>query len=425
MSSSRALLVATAVLALGLGALVLALTPWQPLPAGHVGPADPLRDFTPAELAREDGYHVAVRLPAYTAWLISLAVAAFLGLTPLGARLADRLAAPLGGGWVWQVLLGTLALTLIGRLLVLPLDARAEQVRRAYGLSTRTWSTWLVDVAKGYAVGLVLSVLLVLLVVGLARWSSEWWWTAGAAAGAGLVAAVSFAYPVVVEPVFHRFEPMPAGQLRTSLLDLAEREGVDVSDVLVADASRRTSALNAYVSGLGSTRRIVVYDTLLESAPDREVQLIVAHELGHVKHRDVAVGTLLGAVGLALAVCILALLGRSDWLLARAGVERLGDGRAVALVLVLVAGFALVAGPAQAFLSRRIETRADVSSLELTRDAETLVAMQRRLALRNLADLDPSPVVFGLFASHPTAPQRIAVARGWAAASASPTAGDR
>ena len=106
----------------------------------------------------------------------------------------------------------------------------------------------------------------------------------------------SFIFPVLVEPVFNRFTPMPAGDLRDSLLALAKKDGVPVRDVLVADASRRTTALNAYVSGLGPTRRIVVYDTLLNQAPPEQVRAVVAHELGHARNGDVVTGTVIGTV---------------------------------------------------------------------------------------------------------------------------------
>ncbi|MGH8940168.1 MAG: M48 family metallopeptidase, partial [Actinomycetes bacterium] len=351
--------------------------------------------------------------PAYVSYGLSLVIACVLGFTPLGARVVERVAAALGGGWGWQVLLGTATLTLLGRLLVLPWDAWAESVRRDYGLSTRSWGVWAVDIAKGYGIGLVLTLIVLFLVIGLARWSPQWWWTIGAGVAALLVVAVSFAYPVLVEPVFNRFSPMPAGQLRTSLLSLAERDGVPVDEVLVADASRRTSSLNAYVSGLGATRRIVVYDTLLDSASDREIELIVAHELGHAKERDVLWGTLLGAVGVALVVCLLALTARSSGVLSRAGVPSLGDGRAVALVLAVVAVLGLLSGPAQALISRRVETRADVHALDLTRAPAAAIDMQQRLSVTNLSDLDPPALVFGMFATHPTGPQRIALARTW------------
>jgi STE24 endopeptidase len=206
---------------------------------------------------------------------------------------------------------------------------------------------------------------------------------------------------------------MPSGELRTSLLSLAEEDGVPVKDVLVADASRRTSSLNAYVSGLGATRRIVVYDTLIDSASDREIELIVAHELGHAKERDVVWGTVMGAVGVAFLVCLLALLGRSGWFLDRAGVRAVGDGRSIALLLALVAVIGFLATPAQNLVSRRIETRADVQALDLTHAPDASIAMQKRLSTRNLSDLDPSPLVFGMFATHPTGPQRIALARTW------------
>lgn len=416
MTSRTALLVTTAALAVLLAVALAVLVPWRPLPLHGLSPTpvDPATDFTPAQVAREEAFHAAVRVPAYTSYVLGLVIAAVLGLTPLGARLVERVAAPLGGGWWWRVLLGTVALTLVGRLLTLPWDAWTESVRRRYGLSTRSWGGWASDLAKSYAVGLVLTLLVLLLVVGLARWRPQTWWAVGAAVGALLVVVVSFAYPVVVEPVFNTFTPMPDGALRTSLLELARQDGVPVQNVLVADASRRTSSLNAYVSGIGATRRIVVYDTLLEKTPPDQIRLIVAHELGHAKNRDVVWGTLMGAVGIALLVCLLGLLGRWAGLLDRAGVSSLGDARAVALVFALIALLTAVSGPGQNLVSRRIETRADVHALNLTREPTAMVAMQRRLSVTNLSDLSPSPLVFGLFSTHPTAPQRTALARDWA-----------
>ena len=142
---------------------------------------------------------------------------------------------------------------------------------------------------------------------------------------------------------WHSFTPMADGPLRTSLMRLAERDGVPVRDVLVADASRRTTALNAYVSGLGPTRRIVVYDTLLREAPPEQVEAVVAHELGHAKRNDVLTGTLIGALGAAAGVCALYLIGSWGGLLRRAGVDSIVDPRALALVTALfaIAGAAL------------------------------------------------------------------------------------
>ena len=259
--------------------------------------------------------------------------------------------------------------------------------------------------------------LLVLVTVGLvalARWSPGGWEASGGALAAALVAGMSFLYPVLVEPVFNTFTPLPEGRLRTELLDLAERDGVPVREVLVADASRRTTALNAYVSGYGATRRIVLYDTLLAKATPEEVELVVAHELGHVKANDVRNGTLAGALGAAASVAGLYLLLTSGAVVRTAGADGAGDPRVLALVVFAVGAATLLAAPATTLVSRRVEARADVHSLDLTRDAETFVRSERTLALTNLADLDPHPLVYGMFFTHPSTPERIALARAWA-----------
>ena len=223
-------------------------------------------------------------------------------------------------------------------------------------------------------------------------------------------------FPVLVEPVFNSFTPMPDGRLRTDLVAMAARDGVPVTDVLVADASRRTRAVNAYVSGYGPTRRVVVYDTLLEKASPEEVKSVVAHELGHARNNDVFIGTVIGALGAAAGVCGLYLLGSWVGLLRRAGVASLTEPRSAALLFAVVAVAGVAAGPVQSLMSRRIEARADAHALALTGDPATFEAMQARLALVNLGDVDPNPVEHALFASHPSAVERMAAARAWARA---------
>lgn len=413
-------LLASAALVVVVVAAVVVTTPWQPLddPArrtseAHV-PADLARDFAPAEHAREDAYHRAVRPPAYLSMALGLLLVCALGFTPLGARLVEAVARPVGGGWAWRVLLGGLAILVLSRLLTLPLSAWVEVVQRRYGLSTRSWGGWAGDVVKSFLLSVALTLLVLVVLVALIRSMPRWWWAPAAAGAALLVVTLSFVYPLLVEPVFNRFTPMPDGALRTSLLDLAERDGVRVEDVLVADASRRTTTLNAYVSGFGATRRIVVYDTLVDTVPAAQVENVVAHELGHAKSQDVLRGTVIGALGLAAVVCALGWLLTWPRLLDRAGVDQAGDGRAVALVLAVVAVLGLVGGPAGNLVSRRIEARADVHALDLTRDPVTFAQMQRALAVQGLSDLDPHPLVYAVFASHPTSPERIALARTWA-----------
>ena len=385
---------------------VAALTvAWDVLPGGHPH-VDVARDFTVAQLAREQAFHHALRPPAYASLAVSIVVAAVLGLTPLGARLVRRLRGP----WWVRVPFAVAAVLGLGQLATLPLDARSELALRRYGLSTQDWSGWTDDLLRGLAVQVLTTSLVLLVLIALARRTARWWaW--GALVAALLVVVGSFGYPLVVEPAFNRFSSLPAGSLRTDLLALAARDHVPVRDVLVADASRRTTALNAYVSGFGSTRRIVLYDTLLKQSPPREVELVVAHELGHAKRQDVLHGTLIGAFGAAAGVCALALV--LPRLLRRAGVRSVGDPAVVPLVLLLATVTPLLLSPLTNLVSRHIEARADVHALDLTRDVPTFIASEQRLSVTNLSDLRPGRFVYGLFFDHPSGPQRIALARAW------------
>jgi STE24 endopeptidase len=233
-----------------------------------------------------------------------------------------------------------------------------------------------------------------------------------------LVAALSLLGPVLLEPLFNRFAPLPAGTLRSRVLAMAQAMRVPVGDVLVADASRRTTKVNAYVSGLGRTRRVVVYDTLAERAGEDEVVLVLAHELAHVRHRDVTWGTAAGAVASGAAVLaadrLLALPALRDAF----GVTGLGDPLAGAALLLLAALAGIVAAPVASLVSRWSEARADWTALEVARDPDTAVALERRLALENRADLRPNRLLVALFWSHPPTMARIAQARRWAAAEA-------
>ncbi|GGK26516.1 hypothetical protein GCM10010124_18970 [Pilimelia terevasa] len=402
------------VLGAGLALAVALLTPWQRVPAPRADQLAALRDLPADQVARGREFAAALRPGRYGGMGLSLAVALALGLTPLGARLVEFAGRLGGGAWWAQVLCGGLGVLLVADLVALPLAAWRHTILVRYGLSTQDWGGWLVDLLKAYAVGAVVGAVVLFGYFGLVRLAPRWWWAYGAAGAAALVALFSFVLPVLVEPVFNRFTPMPASPLRTELMALADRDGVPVREVLVADASRRTRAVNAYVSGLGPTRRIVVYDTLLREAPPAEVVAVAAHELGHAKDRDVLAGTLTGALAAAAGVVALYLIGGLAWPLRLAGAPDIGDPRAIGLLLALGAVAGLVGGPVQAYASRRIEARADAHALALTGDPAAFAAMQRRLAGVNLADPDPPYLEHALLGSHPSTVERIAAARAYA-----------
>ncbi|MBA2456736.1 MAG: M48 family metallopeptidase [Nocardioidaceae bacterium] len=412
-ADTRQALVWLALLTVAFVLTVALSTPWDWLPGAQLGRVDPTAGLPPEQIDRIAAYREQVVPVGLLGALASLVLAVFLGLTRRGARLVRRLP---GARWWWlQVVVAVIVLQLLGRVVSLTSAIRAEQVRHEFGLSTQGWWGWGADQLTAYAVGVVTISLLALLVVGLWRRVRRWWFPASLFAAA-LVVAGSFLYPLVVEPLFAHFTPMPDGAVRSSLLALADRDGVAVDEVLVADASARTTSLNAYVSGFGATKRIVVYDTLLTRATPTEIRLVVAHELGHAENGDVLSGTLMGALGAAAGVTLLALIVKSPRTRRTAGYGGPRDAAVVPAVLALVALGSFFALPVHNVVSRAVEARADLHALELTADPGTFAAAQRRLALANLSTPDPPGLLYVWYASHPTVSQRLALAAAWSAA---------
>src|SRR4051794_11501005 len=394
--------------------VVVITTPWHPLagavPGGHVSP-DAARDFSAGQIARESAYHSAVRpwgLSSLGVWLV---LAAVLGFPPLGARLVALIPSR---RWIVRVFVAAAGFAALTTVILLPFSARVHAIRHDYGLTEQGWSGWFSDVTRGYGVGLVSTLLGLLAVMGLARLLPRRWWMAAAGAGAALVIAGSFVYPLVVEPVFNRFHPLPAGALRTELIALADKDHVHLDDILVSDASRRTTTDNAYVSGFGASRRLVLYDTLLHHDSPAEVRVLTAHELGHVKNNDVLHGTLLGALAVAAAMCF-AFVAFHDGapLPRRVGAVGAADPRVVPMLLAAYAVVSFAVTPLTNLVSRHIEARADAHSLALTRDPQDFISAQRKLAVDSLDELNRPYVLYLLFDTHPTAPQRLAMARNY------------
>src|SRR4051794_24528860 len=333
--------------------------------------------FDPKDVGRARRYH----RPLYRA----MAVDAAVGLAVLVLLTRLRLGLP---WWAEVVVSPALVAAVLwaGRL---PLSWWRYRHERSWGFSTQAPRGWASDRLRSLAVGSVSTVVGVGGLLALAHLFSAGWPWAAAGAGAGLVVAVSFIAPVLLEPVFNRFRPLE-GPLADELRALAIRAGVPVRDVLVADASRRTRKANAYVSGIGRTRRVVLWDTLLDWPRD-ELEVVVAHELGHRRMRHVLHGTLLGVGGTVVFVAVLRMV-----------VARPAPHDA-ALVIFVAALLELATLPLVSAVSRRWERAADRFSLRQTGDRSAFVRLHRRLALANLADLDPPRVLYLWTWSHPTA----------------------
>jgi STE24 endopeptidase len=364
--------------------------------------------FAPEEIARARAYH----RPLYWAFgldlLLELGVLAAIVFGPPG----DWLAGATGGSWWARVVEWAALVAGVETLVRLPLSAwRGWLYERRWGFSTQTLRGWLWDWAKGLLVGVAISSLGLALLVGAVRAWPGWWIVVAAPGAAGFVLVLSLLAPLFFERLFNRFWALTDRELAAELLELSRRAEVPVRTILVSDASRRTRKHNAYVSGLGPTRRLVLFDTLLADVPRDELRGVVAHELGHRRHRHVAAGTVLAMAGTAAAVLILWGLLSWDGLVSAAGANGPDDPRVVPLVLFVLSLLELAGMPFGTWVSRRWERTADRFALRLTGDGVALEQMQRRLALANLADLDPPPLLYALLFTHPTPPERIAAAR--------------
>lgn len=310
--------------------------------------------------------------------------------------------------WPLRVLVAGAIAGLILTAIALPLAfVRGYVIEHAWDLSTQDLGGWLADRAKGAAIAAVTSAVAALVFFGVVRWQPRTWWVFGWVAFSALTAVMFFLWPVVIAPLFNRFTPLEPGPLDDRVRALAEEAGVPVDDVLVADASRRTTAENAYLAGFGRTRRLVLYDTLLRADRDDQAAFVVAHELGHQMKSHVPKNLAVASAGLLAAFAFLGWLGgrTSFWVWASAAGP--GDPRAIPLLVLLSIGLTLVSNPLESALSRRDEAEADRIAIELTDDPDAAISAFRRLALANLADLDPPPLAVTAFYSHPPIPDRI------------------
>jgi STE24 endopeptidase len=359
-------------------------------------PVDPLQFFTAEQVARARSYH----RPLYWAAAAELALATTF-LAALAWSAAGSALDPRSLPWWARTLAYASIIIVLSAALRTPLAFWRGYLREHhFGFSTQTWRGWVIDRLKTVSINLGLLPPLLLALVALARTLPSWWVVPAAAAFALVVLVCSFLAPVLLAPLFNHYRSLDQEPLRSELHALAVGAGVPVEDVLVEDTSRRTRKANAYVTGLGRTRRLVVSDTLLAEASPAEIRTVVAHELGHRRMRHVLLGTMLSLVGvIATTVVVWVLLG-----------IRVAGAHQLPLLLLIALALSVVMGPAANALSRRWERSADRFALELTSDRAAYDQAFRRLAAANLSDLDPPKLIYLLLFTHPTPPQRLAAA---------------
>ena len=317
-------------------------------------------------------------------------------------------------GWVLRLLAAMLIVQVVELVVATPFAAYRELAYdRRWGFSTQTTSGFVTDTLKGLLVGVVVTTLLLLPLWALIR-STDLWWIWGWLVMGVFVVGIGVLAPVLIMPLFNKFTPLADESLREDLLGVARQADADVSQIEVSDASRRTRKDNAFVTGLGKTRKLVLFDTIL-SRPAEQIRAVAAHEighwrLGHIKRLiPVAVGLLF--VNFAVLRLVLGWDRALEW----AGVESLRDPAALPLFLLVFPLGSALTGLVSAWVTRAGEREADLFALDVTRDPDAAMAMLRALHTDNLADLAPSWWKRAN-ASHPHAAERLAMARAWSGA---------
>ncbi|MBI3002436.1 MAG: M48 family metallopeptidase, partial [candidate division NC10 bacterium] len=351
--------------------------------------------------------------------LLIIPVLLVLGLSSAGAGLRDAAARFAGARPLLTAAGVALALYLLLQAIGFPLTFYVSYLReKAFGLSTQAAPAWLWDYVKAAAIGAFLFVGAVAGWSALARRFPEAWplpvWGAAVLLTVLLVAGA----PVLIDPLFNTFTPLPEGDLRSRVRTLAERAGIEPGEILEADASRRTVKANAYVTGLLGTTRIVLYDTLGRAA-DRDVQeVVVAHELGHWRAGHIWKGIGLSAAGLFGLLWLLWAVERMALRLPWLGLKGAGDPATLPLLLGAAMVTLLLTAPVQHAVSRAFEREADAASLELAGKQEAYIRAEVALARVNRADLTPPAWAVFWFYTHPPVLERVAMGEAFHSAAA-------
>ncbi len=402
-------------------AALLAVCPMPPLASAFASasagnlPPEIGAHFTPEDVARGRAYMHGRYWLFAAGTLLRLAGLALLVFTPASAALrnaAVRLA-PAHPALAVAVYISLLVVAF--EVLTLPLGYYAGFVREhAYGLSNHTVGGWLLDRMKGAAIFLALAVPLgSLLALFWRRYPDRWIFPAWTIAAVSVVVLVALA-PVVIDPLFNTIRPLQDSELRQRVLALADRAGIPVEQVYETDASRRTKKGNAYFTGLGATKRIVLYDNLVATSDPEAVELVVAHEMGHWKHAHIWQG--IGLTLLGVAILLWCGAGVLAWAAERRAFHLAGPADVAGLPLFLLVLFVLnlAALPLQNAISRHFERQADWASLELTGNPAAFIRAEVDLARSNRADLVPPRAVAWLLYTHPPVAERIRMADAFA-----------
>jgi len=302
-------------------------------------------------------------------------------------------------------------------LLNLPLSYYAGFVLpHRFDLSNQSLKDWLTDMAKNLALGSILGLFLIEVVYLILRTSGDAWWIWMTGAMLVFTVLLTNLSPILIMPIFNKFTPLSEehADLEERLIQLAEKAGAKVKGVYKMDMSRRSKQANAFLTGIGNTRRIVLGDTMIEEFSNDEIETVLAHELGHHVHNDIpwmiGFGTILTALGFYLVSLAM------NWAVNTFGLTGVADPAGLPALMILLSLYQLIIMPIDNAFSRWRERMADDYALEATKKPEAFSSAFTRLANQNLGEVDPESWVVFLFYSHPPLNKRIEKADNWSSA---------
>jgi len=368
---------------------------------GEINPAV-LRYFSLEQAQSARAYSFVPRIVFIASFVLQAAALGWLVFSRKGAEIARWLEKRSGGQYWKSIVMYSFLLWFFLRILRLPFTLVNYYWHHAWGFSTQSLASWWLDYSKSATLDLFLSMSGVLLFFFILKHWPRLWWVIGATLFALWLVLQTFLWPVIVSPMFNNFEPVKDPAVLSMVQDLASKAGIQVDEVLVMDASRRTTMGNAYFSGLGTTKQIVIYDNLLENYPLDEVRAVLAHEMGHWQKGHIIQGLTLGILGSYFVWGLLAIFLRK--IRPASGYYRPHLWAGLQLFLLLIM---MVTNPLQNYISREMEKQADQVALELTEDPAVLVRLQINLTTTNLSDVSPPGFIVWYGYTHPPVLSRI------------------
>lgn len=333
-----------------------------------------------------------------------LALVIFGGLLPI---LFAHMAAWAPGAPKWDDAAFILAVGVLLSLPGLPFDWWAQfRLEERFGFNKSSPGLWIADKIKGLALTLLLGFPLLWALLSLVRWVGPSWWLWGFGLLFGFQLLMLVLYPKLILPLFNKLTPLPEGELKERLLALADRTQFKARSIEVIDGSKRSGHSNAFFTGFGRFRRIVLFDTLIQQLTPEELEAVLAHEVGHYRRGHIPKMLAVSAVLQFAAFAIIAWLARSDWFNPAFGFPA-GELAPAFLLFGLLSGLVTFwFSPLGNLVSRRHEYEADAFAREAMGGPAAMVGALRKLAQKNLTNLTPHPWFSGFYYSHPTLVER-------------------